>query len=107
MARVCSTLLQFPAFSQSCFFSPVSNLLTQPPAASLSPPPLNPTSGGTLVIGREQDCQGGCFDSSAGAVGSVSEVGGRMGRTMCAAFSRRSAVVCCAFGDIQVDMSRF
>ena len=24
-------------------------------------------SGGTLVIGREQDCQGGCFDSMAGA----------------------------------------
>ncbi|GBF95915.1 hypothetical protein Rsub_08038, partial [Raphidocelis subcapitata] len=31
-------------------------------------------SGGTLVIGREQDCQGGCFDSAAGAIGSVSEV---------------------------------
>lgn len=24
-------------------------------------------SGGTLVIGREQDCVGGCFDSNAGA----------------------------------------
>ena len=24
-------------------------------------------SGGTLVIGREQDCIGGCFDSNAGA----------------------------------------
>ncbi|KAI8469316.1 MAG: concanavalin A-like lectin/glucanase domain-containing protein [Monoraphidium minutum] len=32
-------------------------------------------SGGTLVVGREQDCQGGCFDSSKGAIGSVSEVG--------------------------------
>ncbi|KAI8473932.1 MAG: concanavalin A-like lectin/glucanase [Monoraphidium minutum] len=32
-------------------------------------------SGGTLVIGREQDCQGGCFDSRAGAAGSVSEDG--------------------------------
>jgi hypothetical protein len=31
-------------------------------------------SGGTLVVGREQDCQGGCFDSAAGAIGSVSEV---------------------------------
>lgn len=31
-------------------------------------------SGGTLVVGREQDCQGGCFDSSAGAIGSVSAV---------------------------------
>jgi hypothetical protein len=26
-------------------------------------------SGGTLVIGREQDCVGGCFDSASGAVG--------------------------------------
>lgn len=26
-------------------------------------------SGGTLVIGREQDCPGGCFDSRAGAAG--------------------------------------
>lgn len=26
-------------------------------------------SGGTLVIGREQDCLGGCFDSDAGAKG--------------------------------------
>lgn len=31
-------------------------------------------SGGTLVIGREQDCQGGCFDSAAGAAGKVSVV---------------------------------
>ena len=28
-------------------------------------------SGGTLVIGREQDCPGGCFDSYAGAAGGV------------------------------------
>ena len=28
-------------------------------------------SGGTLVIGREQDCEGGCFDSEAGAAGDV------------------------------------
>eukprot|EP01025_Chloroclados_australasicus_P038522 TRINITY_DN3971_c0_g1_i4.p1 TRINITY_DN3971_c0_g1~~TRINITY_DN3971_c0_g1_i4.p1 ORF type:complete len:634 (+),score=46.13 TRINITY_DN3971_c0_g1_i4:276-2177(+) len=27
-------------------------------------------SGGTLVIGREQDCIGGCFDSQSGAAGS-------------------------------------
>lgn len=26
-------------------------------------------SGGTLVIGREQDCPGGCFDSREGAAG--------------------------------------
>ena len=26
-------------------------------------------SGGTLVIGREQDCPGGCFDSHSGAAG--------------------------------------
>ena len=26
------------------------------------------TSGGTLVIGREQDCLGGCFDSNPGEV---------------------------------------
>ena len=26
-------------------------------------------SGGTLVIGREQDCPGGCFDSHPGAAG--------------------------------------
>jgi hypothetical protein len=26
-------------------------------------------AGGTLVIGREQDCVGGCFDSASGAVG--------------------------------------
>ena len=26
-------------------------------------------SGGTLVIGREQDCPGGCFDSHQGAAG--------------------------------------
>jgi len=24
-------------------------------------------SGGSLVVGREQDCQGGCFDSASGA----------------------------------------
>ena len=24
------------------------------------------TDGGTLVIGREQDCRGGCFDSDPG-----------------------------------------
>jgi cysteine-rich repeat protein len=30
-------------------------------------------SGGSLIIGREQDCVGGCFDSAAGAVGDVSE----------------------------------
>ncbi|GLC46629.1 hypothetical protein PLESTM_001898600 [Pleodorina starrii] len=29
-------------------------------------------SGGTLVIGREQDCRGGCFDSAAGAAGNIS-----------------------------------
>ena len=28
-------------------------------------------SGGTLVVGREQDCEGGCFDSAQGAAGSV------------------------------------
>ena len=28
-------------------------------------------SGGTLVIGREQDCEGGCFDSAKGAAGNV------------------------------------
>ncbi|KAK9789369.1 hypothetical protein WJX73_005379 [Symbiochloris irregularis] len=28
-------------------------------------------SGGTLVIGREQDCPGGCFDSHPGATGKV------------------------------------
>ena len=28
-------------------------------------------SGGTLVLGREQDCLGGCFDSMAGATGKV------------------------------------
>lgn len=26
-------------------------------------------SGGTLVVGREQDCEGGCFDSDEGAYG--------------------------------------
>lgn len=31
-------------------------------------------SGGTLVIGREQDCLGGCFDSAPGAVGDVQPV---------------------------------
>lgn len=31
-------------------------------------------SGGTLVIGREQDCLGGCFDSAPGAAGDVQEV---------------------------------
>ncbi|KAL4421057.1 hypothetical protein ABPG77_001352 [Micractinium sp. CCAP 211/92] len=31
------------------------------------------TSGGTLVVGREQDCEGGCFDSEIGAAGSVQE----------------------------------
>jgi len=31
-------------------------------------------SGGTLVVGREQDCQGGCFDSARGASGSSSVV---------------------------------
>eukprot|EP01025_Chloroclados_australasicus_P007283 TRINITY_DN1232_c0_g1_i2.p1 TRINITY_DN1232_c0_g1~~TRINITY_DN1232_c0_g1_i2.p1 ORF type:complete len:464 (-),score=67.58 TRINITY_DN1232_c0_g1_i2:417-1808(-) len=30
-------------------------------------------SGGTLVIGREQDCVGGCFDSASGAAGRVEE----------------------------------
>lgn len=29
-------------------------------------------SGGTLVVGREQDCEGGCFDSEKGAAGDVS-----------------------------------
>jgi len=24
-------------------------------------------SGGTLIVGREQDCVGGCFDSAPGA----------------------------------------
>eukprot|EP01023_Acetabularia_acetabulum_P041229 TRINITY_DN400_c4_g1_i3.p1 TRINITY_DN400_c4_g1~~TRINITY_DN400_c4_g1_i3.p1 ORF type:complete len:1004 (+),score=177.52 TRINITY_DN400_c4_g1_i3:132-3143(+) len=28
-------------------------------------------SGGTLVVGREQDCKGGCFDSEKGAVGPI------------------------------------
>lgn len=28
-------------------------------------------SGGTLVIGREQDCEGGCFDSDWGSAGDV------------------------------------
>lgn len=31
-------------------------------------------SGGTLVVGREQDCEGGCFDSAEGAAGNVQEV---------------------------------
>ena len=30
-------------------------------------------SGGTLVIGREQDCEGGCFDSDMDAAGQVEE----------------------------------
>lgn len=30
-------------------------------------------SGGSLIIGREQDCVGGCFDSASGAVGDVSD----------------------------------
>ncbi len=30
-------------------------------------------SGGSLIIGREQDCLGGCFDSASGAVGDVSD----------------------------------
>ena len=29
--------------------------------------------GGTLVIGREQDCRGGCFDSARGATGLLDE----------------------------------
>ena len=32
-------------------------------------------SGGTLVVGREQDCRGGCFDSRTGARGSGESVG--------------------------------
>ena len=32
-------------------------------------------SGGTLVIGREQDCEGGCFDSGPTPVGPVDEEG--------------------------------
>ena len=28
-------------------------------------------SGGTLVVGREQNCMGGCFDSAPGAAGDV------------------------------------
>lgn len=31
-------------------------------------------SGGTLVIGREQDCQGGCFDSAPGAAGKTQSI---------------------------------
>lgn len=31
-------------------------------------------SGGTLVVGREQDCVGGCFDSAAGASGKVDPI---------------------------------
>ena len=31
-------------------------------------------SGGTLVIGREQDCPGGCFDSAQGIVSSLAHV---------------------------------
>jgi len=31
-------------------------------------------SGGTLVIGREQDCVGGCFDSDAGAKGDTQAI---------------------------------
>ncbi|DBA68967.1 TPA: hypothetical protein ACH3X2_013140 [Trebouxia sp. C0005] len=30
-------------------------------------------SGGTLVVGREQDCMGGCFDSAQGAAGDVQQ----------------------------------
>ena len=46
-------------------------------------------SGGTLVLGREQDCQGGCFDSDrgrcgAGHVGMSSGQGGEgQGRAGC------------------------
>jgi len=29
--------------------------------------------GGTLVIGREQDCEGGCFDSERGAAGDTQD----------------------------------
>ena len=28
-------------------------------------------AGGTLVVGREQDCEGGCFDSARGAAGDI------------------------------------
>lgn len=31
-------------------------------------------SGGTLVLGREQDCMGGCFDSARGAAGKSSDL---------------------------------
>lgn len=30
-------------------------------------------SGGTLVVGREQDCVGGCFDSAPEAAGDVQQ----------------------------------
>jgi cysteine-rich repeat protein len=30
-------------------------------------------SGGSLIVGREQDCVGGCFDSASGAVGDISD----------------------------------
>jgi hypothetical protein len=30
-------------------------------------------SGGTLVVGREQDCMAGCFDSARGGAGDVQQ----------------------------------
>ncbi|KAG1674619.1 hypothetical protein FOA52_001868 [Chlamydomonas sp. UWO 241] len=36
-------------------------------------------SGGTLVVGREQDCEGGCFDSAQGASGPLDGGGAEYG----------------------------
>ena len=37
-------------------------------------------SGGTLVVGREQDCEGGCFDSDPGGWVGGGALGGWLGR---------------------------
>jgi hypothetical protein len=48
----------------------------EPPQAPMlvpSPQGARLPSNGTLVVGREQDCEGGCFDSEAGAAGDVQD----------------------------------
>ena len=47
--------------------------------------------GGTLVIGREQDCKGGCFDSDPGALQSVLLCASGLHIWPCAGGSRQGA----------------
>lgn len=49
-------------------------------------------TGGTLLIGREQDCEGGCFDSAPGVASHVAFLRQILDTFLCQCFEKLEAL---------------